>query len=143
MLNPCRVQKKFDAFCSISLLPIFLNHEGENKANDDQLEEQEPTKKIVNDNKDNGMEIDKTASVIGGSAVGESSSSSKIIPQERVKKATQQRDRLNELSAETLTLINQTWKDDLASGRLLVSLSESFGESIFPFMAMPEMSIFL
>lgn len=119
-----------------------MNHEGEHKVNEYQLEEQEPTKKIVNDNNADVMENDKSADVIGGSAVGESSSS-RIIPQECVKKARQHRDKLDEFSAEALTLINQTWKDDLASGRLLVSLSELFGESIFPFIPMPEMSIFL
>lgn len=112
------------------------------KANDDQLEEQEPMKKTVNDDDNaDGMEIDTSAVAIGGSAVSESAL--KIIPQEHARKSRQQRDKHDKFSAETLTLINQMWKDDLASGRLLVSLSELFGESIFPFIPMPEMSIFL
>ncbi|KAH7843998.1 hypothetical protein Vadar_023265 [Vaccinium darrowii] len=40
-------------------------------------------------------------------------------------------------------VLNQAWKDDLDSGRLLTSLFELFGESIFNYIPTPEMSSFL
>ncbi|KAK2979011.1 hypothetical protein RJ640_013645 [Escallonia rubra] len=46
-------------------------------------------------------------------------------------------------ASRTSAAINQTWKDELSSGHLLVSLSKLFGESIFSFIPTPEMSLFL
>ncbi|EOX93399.1 hypothetical protein QUC31_004118 [Theobroma cacao] len=40
-------------------------------------------------------------------------------------------------------ILNQIWKDDLNSGRTLVSLFELFGEGILYFIPAPEMSLFL
>lgn len=40
-------------------------------------------------------------------------------------------------------ILDQIWKDDLDSGRLLVKLHELYGERILPFIPSTEMSIFL
>ncbi|KAE9456227.1 hypothetical protein C3L33_11871, partial [Rhododendron williamsianum] len=49
----------------------------------------------------------------------------------------------NNQALDSSAVLNQAWKDDLDSGRLLVSLFELFGESIFNFIPTPEMSSFL
>lgn len=43
----------------------------------------------------------------------------------------------------TPAYLNQVWKDDLNSGKLVVSLFELFGEGIMSFIPSPEMSLFL
>ncbi|MFQ6660686.1 hypothetical protein Gotur_029102 [Gossypium turneri] len=40
-------------------------------------------------------------------------------------------------------ILNQIWKDDLNSGRTLVTVFELFGESILSFIPSPEMSLFI
>uniref|UniRef100_A0A1J3HQU8 Transcription initiation factor TFIID subunit 6 n=1 Tax=Noccaea caerulescens TaxID=107243 RepID=A0A1J3HQU8_NOCCA len=40
-------------------------------------------------------------------------------------------------------ILDQIWKDDLGSGRLLVKLHELYGERILPFIPSTEMSVFL
>lgn len=49
----------------------------------------------------------------------------------------------NNQALNTSAVLNQAWKDDLDSGRLLISLFELFGESIFNYIPTPEMSSFL
>lgn len=46
-------------------------------------------------------------------------------------------------SVNMSAMVRQIWKDDLDSGRLLVSLHEQFGESLIPFIPSPELSVFL
>lgn len=43
----------------------------------------------------------------------------------------------------TKAILDQIWKDDLGSGRLLVKLHELYGERILPFIPCTEMSVFL
>lgn len=40
-------------------------------------------------------------------------------------------------------ILNQVWKDDLDSGRLLVKLHQLYGDRILPFIPSTEMSLFL
>ncbi|KAK3404394.1 transcription initiation factor TFIID subunit 6 [Eucalyptus grandis] len=46
-------------------------------------------------------------------------------------------------SVNMSAMLKQIWKDDLNSGRLLVSLFEQYGESLIPFLPSPELSVFL
>ncbi|KAL3502747.1 hypothetical protein ACH5RR_037196 [Cinchona calisaya] len=110
--------------------------------------EQPPLKKIGNDdgalfplaNNSSDMETDKGAAALGNSSAGFSS------PKEISDSASEKRQRRGEPEKQILktpALLNQAWEDDLDSGRLLILLFELFGESIFPFIPMPEMAFFL
>lgn len=47
------------------------------------------------------------------------------------------------LALKTSAALAQVWKDELNSGRILVSLFELFGEDILSFIPAPEMYLFL
>lgn len=49
----------------------------------------------------------------------------------------------NSRSLKMTSVLNQVWKDELKSGKVLVSLFDMFGESILPFVPAPEMYLFL
>ena len=66
-----------------------------------------------------------------------SSSSRQIIPHGNRKEKGDTR------ALKMSAVLTQTWRDDLKSGHLLVSLFELYGESILPFIPAPEMSLFL
>ncbi|XP_027171078.1 transcription initiation factor TFIID subunit 6 [Coffea eugenioides] len=113
----------------------------------DLLEEQPPAEKIGNDgalvplsNNSSDMETDKDPAALGDSSAGRSSP--KDI-RESHSERRQKRDQLEKRILRTPALLNQAWKDDLDSGRLLLLLFELFGESIFPFIPSPEMAFFL
>lgn len=113
----------------------------------DQLEEQPHLKKIGNDaalvplsNNSSDMETDKVPATLGNSIAGPSFS--KDI-RDNILDRRQRKDKLEKKILKTPALLNQAWKDDLDSGRLLVLLFELFGESILPFIPTPEMSFFL
>ena len=91
-------------------------------------------------NNSSDMETDKDPAAVGDSSAGRSSP--KDI-RESHSERRQKRDQLEKRILRTPALLNQAWKDDLDSGRLLLLLFELFGESIFPFIPSPEMAFFL
>ncbi|KAI8010322.1 Transcription initiation factor TFIID subunit 6 [Camellia lanceoleosa] len=127
------------------------------KANADLLEQQPPHKKVATDGpmviqSNNSMPSDirgdlGVAAPLGDSeAVPSSSSSSRRIPSEGISGSSGSRvssSRGGDQALKMSAVLNQAWKDDLNSGRLLVSLFELFGEGIFNFIPSPEMSLFL
>ncbi|CAL5336355.1 unnamed protein product [Camellia sinensis] len=127
------------------------------KANADLLEQQPPHKKVATDGpmviqSNNSMPSDirgdlGVAAPLGDSEAGpSSSSSSRRIPSEGISGSSGSRvsgSRVGDQALKMSAVLNQAWKDDLNSGRLLVSLFELFGEGIFNFIPSPEMSLFL
>lgn len=126
------------------------------KANADLLEQQPPHKKVATDGpmviqSNNSMPSDirgdlGVAAPLGDSEAGPSSSSSRRIPSEGISGSSGSRvssSRGGDQALKMSAVLNQAWKDDLNSGRLLVSLFELFGEGIFNFIPSPEMSLFL
>ncbi|KAK3001580.1 hypothetical protein RJ639_021683 [Escallonia herrerae] len=122
------------------------------KATTEDLEQQSPVKKIATDGpvvtlSNNSLPSNMQGETgidgpLGDSKPGPSSSSrQKNI--ENVQGGEGRRDKGANQALRTSAAINQTWKDELGSGHLLVSLSELFGESIFSFIPTPEMSLFL
>lgn len=117
------------------------------------LEQQPPHKKVMTDGPMNILANNSLPSEIRGfpgapAALGDSdadaSASSGRISGEGISGS---RSKVvmgdNNQALNTSAVLNQVWKDDLDSGRLLVSLLELFGESIFNFIPTPQMSSFL
>lgn len=126
---------------------------GKRKATEEPLENQPALKKIANDGpvglaSTNALASDmqgvtKVTTPLVDTDAGPSSSSM-LVPYGSTSgikggKKWKSNDKTSTMSA----VRDQIWKDDLDSGRLLASLFEQFGESIFPFIPVPEMSIFL
>lgn len=89
-------------------------------------EEQPPSKKIATENSDSGPS--SSSSLVG--IVNESGSG--------------RRDKGdNKKEMKISAVLAQVWKDDLNSGKLLVSMFELFGERILSFIPTSEMSMFL
>lgn len=108
---------------------------------------QPPLKKTETDdavlqssNNPSEMDIEQNAAPLGNHGVGPSSAEE---VQGAASKRRQRIQTLDKQSLKTPALLDQAWKDDLDSGRLLVKLFELFGESIFPFIPTPEMALFL
>ena len=71
------------------------------------------------------------------------SSSSRQIPHGNISDSRDRKGKGDSRALKMSAVLTQTWRDDLKSGHLLVSLFELFGESILPFIPAPEMSLFL
>ncbi|XP_058210548.1 transcription initiation factor TFIID subunit 6 isoform X1 [Rhododendron vialii] len=126
-------------------------HKG--KATMEHLEHQPPHKKVATDGPINMpasnslppeiQGVPGTPAALGDSDAG-ASPSSKQMSGEGISGSRGKVGRGNKNQAlDSSAMLNQAWKDDLDSGRLLVSLFELFGESIFNFIPTPEMSSFL
>lgn len=109
------------------------------KANADHSEDEPPLKKIATDEP---MIISPNNSLPSNSHGGDpnvgSSSSRKSLAGGKSRERTGVSEGL-----KTGAIIDRIWKDDLDSGRLLVSLYELFGESILNYVPNPLMSSFL
>lgn len=121
------------------------------KASVEDLGQQPPSKKIANDGtivtpSDNSlmtdMQVETGVPVSSGVSDASPSSSSQILS-ESEKGSRGRRDGGENEALRMRAVLNQVWKDDLKSGQLLVSLSELFGQRIFPFIPTPELSLFL
>lgn len=117
------------------------------------LEEQPPLKKIATDGPVDAvstssmptpMEEDAAAATaLDNSDADHPSSSSGQIPPESGSESRSKRDKGDSRAQKMSAILPQIWKDDLNSGKLLVSLFELFGEGILSFIPAPEMSLFL
>ncbi|KAK3038933.1 hypothetical protein RJ639_027561 [Escallonia herrerae] len=131
---------------------VTTSPKNKRKATAEDLEQQSPLKKVATDGpvvtlSNNSLPSNMQGETgidgpLGDSETGPSSSlRQKNI--ECVQGSKGRRDKGTNQASRTSAAINQTWKDELSSGHLLVSLSELFGESIFSFIPTPEMSLFL
>ncbi|KAH9745073.1 transcription initiation factor TFIID subunit 6 [Citrus sinensis] len=117
------------------------------------LEEQPPLKKIATDGPVDAvstssmptpMEEDATAATpLDNSDADHPSPSSVQIPPDSGSESRSKRDKGDSQAQKLSAILPQVWKDDLNSGKLLVSLFELFGEGILSFIPAPEMSLFL
>lgn len=117
------------------------------------LEEQPPLKKIATDGPVDAvstssmptpMEEDAAAATpLDNSDADHPSSSSVQIPPDSGSESRSKRDKGDSQAQKLSAILPQIWKDDLNSGKLLVSLFELFGEGILSFIPAPEMSLFL
>ncbi|XVF31840.1 hypothetical protein REPUB_Repub17cG0028400 [Reevesia pubescens] len=119
------------------------------KATMDPLEHEQPLKKIATDGPIGLFSANSSPSPIQGETVAplpsgdfdadQPSSSEKMPNDERLGNRVGKDTQVLKKSA----MLNQVWKEDLSSGRTLVSLFELFGEGILSFIPVPEMSLFL
>ncbi|XP_027352005.1 transcription initiation factor TFIID subunit 6 [Abrus precatorius] len=122
------------------------------KASLEQLEQQPPLKKTATDGEigvvqTNSSPVPKleeagTQASTVDSIVGSSSSSGQM-KNETTLDGEVRSNRGDTQALKTSTALNQVWKEELNSGRVLVSLFELFGEGIFSFIQAPEMYTFL
>ncbi|KAI4308426.1 hypothetical protein L6164_031503 [Bauhinia variegata] len=125
---------------------------GKRKASLEPLEHQPPLKKIATDGEvdvvmsnsspsrrqgETGVEASPVDSTIGPS------SSSQQMANENTSDGRIKSELRNNQDLKISTALAQVWKDELNSGRVLVSLFELFGEGILSFIPAPEMSVFL
>lgn len=116
------------------------------KANAQHSEEQPPSKKIATDgpiivSENNFVTSNshgKPGGPLGDSNMGPSSSGQTVVGGRSGEGKSSGRQ-----GSKMGPIIDRIWKDDLNSGRLLVSLYEIFGESILNYVPNPEMSAFL
>ncbi|KAL9264394.1 Transcription initiation factor TFIID subunit 6-like protein [Drosera capensis] len=126
--------------------------QGKRKATMEDLEQQPPFKKVAMDGPTDATFSDTTVSkmqigngspIFGGNNVsldGSSSSKDVIDHSSNGRHSLQKSDiRAPKLSA----IVRQIWKNELKSGKILVSLHDLFGESILPFIPTPELSLFI
>ncbi|KAE9604924.1 putative transcription factor Hap3/NF-YB family [Lupinus albus] len=116
------------------------------KASLEQLEEQPPLKKTATDDEGDVIMTNSAPLVEAGtqaSSVVPVSSSSGQTKSETTLDGTVRGNRDDTLAMKTSAALAQVWKDELDSGRILVSLFELFGEGILSFIPAPEMYMFL
>ncbi|GAB2274963.1 hypothetical protein Dimus_009731 [Dionaea muscipula] len=125
---------------------------GKRKANMEDLDQQPPLKKtatdgpmdaMFSDSSPSNMQIDTSVSVSGGDASLNMPSSSKDIVVHSSSSGRNSMHKCDSRSLNMSAILSQIWKDELKSGKLLVSLCDLFGESILPFIPTPEVSLFL
>ncbi|XVF71815.1 hypothetical protein PTKIN_Ptkin12aG0069800 [Pterospermum kingtungense] len=120
------------------------------KASKEPSEHEPPLKKIATDGPIGVVSANSPTSPIQGEMVASlpsggdfdadhPSSSEKMPNEERSGNRVGKDSQCLKMSA----ILNQIWKDDLNSGRTLVTLFELFGEGLISFIPAPEMSLFL
>ncbi|KAF7831714.1 transcription initiation factor TFIID subunit 6 [Senna tora] len=119
------------------------------KASSEQPELQPPLKKIATDGEVltnsspshsqgmMGIQAPSADSTMGPSSSGQMTTN-EAISDTRVKS-----DKQSNQAPRTSSALEQVWKDELNSGRTLVSLHDLFGEAILSFIPAPEMYLFL
>lgn len=122
------------------------------KASTEPLEEEPPSQKFANDgsvgamstnSSPSHMQVDAIAPAQSGDPdVGRASSSGQT-PDDNKSDGRDRKDKEDSQALKMSAILTQIWKDDLNSGRVLVSQFELFGDRIFSFIPAPEMSIFL
>ncbi|CAL0318845.1 unnamed protein product [Lupinus luteus] len=116
------------------------------KASLERLEERPPLKKTTTDGDGDVVMTNSEPVEEAGtraSAVDPASSSSEQTKSETTLDGTVRGNRDDTLAMKTSAALAQVWKDELDSGRILVSLFELFGEGILSFIPAPEMYMFL
>ncbi|KAL5548503.1 hypothetical protein UlMin_003734 [Ulmus minor] len=118
------------------------------KASSDNLMQQPPLKKLATDGTMGGMPMNPMQmnmqganagfpTGVGGSHIGVSSMS-RQLPNEQMSGIE-----IGGQTGKASAVLAQAWKEDMDAGHLLASLSEIFGQSIFPFIPKTESSLFL
>ncbi|XP_059442869.1 transcription initiation factor TFIID subunit 6-like isoform X1 [Corylus avellana] len=118
------------------------------KASTDNLMQQPPHKKMATEGTMgvipmNSMQTDRQgatggySTAVGGSNVG-LSSMSRQLPTENMSGRE-----VGGRVVKASSVLSQAWKEDMDAGRLLASLFEFFGESLYSFTPKPELSFFL
>uniref|UniRef100_A0A7N0TUB3 TATA box binding protein associated factor (TAF) histone-like fold domain-containing protein n=1 Tax=Kalanchoe fedtschenkoi TaxID=63787 RepID=A0A7N0TUB3_KALFE len=124
------------------------------KASMVQLDEQPPPKKIAidgpidaplnNSTIPSDMQVVVTSTSIPKSSVSDINPSSSVQASDETASSIKLRSaKAGKRSLNMSAILKQVWKEELNSGQLLVSLSEQFGERIYPFFPTPEMCLFL
>lgn len=124
------------------------------KASMDNLLQQPPQKKLSTDGvmgamPMNPMQQPNMQGISGGfagAAGGSDTGLSAITPQlqgENVLGSNVQREKADAQAQKTSSVLAQAWKEETDGGRLLSSLFEYFGHSMFSFTPAPELSLFL
>ncbi|XP_021847743.1 transcription initiation factor TFIID subunit 6 isoform X1 [Spinacia oleracea] len=119
---------------------------GKRKASLDHTEEQPPLKKVATDGPLLDNNTSPSVKLNEEEEVGGASDLPSTSKQMTVSEKVGSRDDKNKSDEEFVKLsgvLNQVWKEDLKSGQVLVSMLDQFGESIFPFIPTPELSLFL
>lgn len=108
-----------------------------------ELDQQPPQKKVASDGPKGVVPINSLPSATmatGDSNMGPSSSGH---VNDESKLGATIKEKGDKRALKMSAILAQAWKDDLNSGQFLFSLFELFGESIFSFIPVPEMSMFL
>ncbi|KAJ8431681.1 hypothetical protein Cgig2_007503 [Carnegiea gigantea] len=129
----------------VTLLP------NKRKASMDNLLQQPPQKKLSTDGVMGAMPMNPMqqpnmqgvsggfAGAVGGSDAGLSAQ----LQGENVPGSNVQREKADAQAQKTSSVLAQAWKEETDGGRLLSSLFEYFGHSMFSFTPAPELSLFL
>nr|KYP50776.1 Transcription initiation factor TFIID subunit 6 [Cajanus cajan] len=130
------------------LISVILS---KRKASPEQLEMQPPLKKTATDGEigvvlmnsspvhkqeEAGNQASSVDSIIGTSSSGQTKNETTLDGEVRSNRGDTQ-------ALKTSAALTQVWKEELNSGRILVSLHELFGEGILSFIQAPEMYMFL
>lgn len=121
------------------------------KANADYLEGQPPLKKMVIDGLAGVMLTNSLASHMEGTVVPAASGNSNLVSptssrqmqNEIMSGSTSRKGKHDDQILKRSAVLSQVWKEDLNSGKLLTSMLDLFGESMFCFIPAPELSLFL
>lgn len=121
------------------------------KSNADHLEGQPPLKKMVIDGPMGVMPTNSSASHMEGAVVPVTSGNSNLVSptssrqmqNEIISGSTSRKGKRDDQFLKRSAVLSQVWKEDLNSGKLLTSMLDLFGESMFCFIPAPELSLFL
>lgn len=121
------------------------------KSNADQLEGQPPLKKMVIDGPMGVTPTNSSASYMEGTVIPAASGNSNLISptssrptqDEMISGSTSSKGKRDDQILKRSAVLSQVWKEDLNSGKLLTSMLDLFGESMFCFIPSPELSLFL
>lgn len=121
---------------------------GKRKASVEHSEEQPPLKRVGTDGplldnsipsvKENEVEI-----TTANSSDPDLATTSETMTASQKQESKNDIVQIDKLYRKSEAILNQVWKDDLNSGKVLVLMLELFGESMFPFIPTPELSLFL
>ncbi|XP_023529663.1 transcription initiation factor TFIID subunit 6 [Cucurbita pepo subsp. pepo] len=121
------------------------------KSNADHLEGQPPLKKMVIDGPMGVTPTNSSASYMEGTVIPAASGNSNLISptssrpmqDETISGSTSSKGKRDDQILKRSAVLSQVWKEDLNSGKLLTSMLDLFGESMFCFIPSPELSLFL
>ena len=133
-------------------LYLFVTFPGKRKASADNLLQQPPLKKLSTNGAVGVMPVNSMqaniqgiaggfAAAVGGSDAGLSAISQQL-QNENVSGSSGRRDK-TDVHAKKASALALAWKEETDGGRLLSSLFEHFGISMFSFTPSPELSLFL
>lgn len=133
-----------------------MNISGKRKLSVDSSDNRSPQKRLITTDGPDGlqsqdhtgpapMQVDKPAGNDNPpqKSVQQSSSEQASDANETECRNAKEKEGAKDRAIAMKAILNQIWKDDLNSGRLLVKLHELYGERILPFIPCTEMSVFL